>query len=71
FLRDVTLVQAGIDAADECIMHRDRAVDIRRFAKDHSSESIRAGITQALKAREAVDEGFNVKLALTVLKEVI
>ena len=49
----------------------DRAADIRRVAAKITVEDIQAILHQTVKTIEAVNENFNVKVALTLLKEII
>jgi DNA polymerase III subunit delta' len=69
FYRDVLMAQTG--AGDEAFFHRDRAQDVRRLAARHSVEDIERILAQVVKTMEALKESFNVKIALTLLKEMI
>ena len=69
FYRDILLAQAG--AGDETLFHQDRAEDVRRLAARYSSEEVERILAQVVKAMEALKESFNVKIALTLLKEMI
>jgi len=69
FYRDILLVQSG--AGDESFFHRDRAEDIRRLAARYSVEEVERILAQVVKTMEALKESFNVKIALTLLKEMI
>jgi DNA polymerase-3 subunit delta' len=69
FYRDVLFAQTG--AGDEAFFHRDRAQDIRRLAAKYSIEDVERILAQVVKTMEALKESFNVKIALTLLKETI
>ncbi len=73
FFRDVSAVQAGVgDGASEGLFfHGDRLEDVRKFAARYSAAQVQEIITQTVKVMEAVKESFNVKVALTLLKEMI
>ena len=69
FYHDILLAQSG--AGDESFFHRDRPEDIRRFAARYSVEEVERILAQVVKTMEALKESFNVKIALTLLKEMI
>jgi DNA polymerase-3 subunit delta' len=69
FYRDILLAQTG--AEDEAFFHRDRAEDIRRLAARYSVDEVERILAQVVKTMEALKESFNVKIALTLLKEMI
>ena len=69
FYRDVACVQSGAESG--CLYNNDRAADIQRVAARTTPEEVQAVIDQAVMTFEAVDENFNVKTALTLLKELI
>jgi DNA polymerase-3 subunit delta' len=69
FYRDILLAQTG--AGDDAFFHRDRAEDIRRLAARYSVDEVERILAQVVKTMEALKESFNVKIALTLLKEMI
>ncbi len=69
FYRDVLCVQNG--AADQVLYYSGRSADIRRAAQKLSAGDAQAVVARAVKVIEAVNENFNVKLALILLKEMI
>ena len=69
FFRDIWLWKSGV--TEETLFNRDRLVDVRRLAAKYDLEAIQGIVDQLVMARRAVDENFNVKIALTVLKEMI
>ncbi|MBF0387611.1 MAG: hypothetical protein HQL20_07120 [Candidatus Omnitrophica bacterium] len=69
FYRDVLCVQSQAD--DRALYHVGRAADIRRMAARLSAQEVQLVIVRTVKAVEAVNENFNVKLALMLLKETI
>ncbi|MBF0122449.1 MAG: DNA polymerase III subunit delta' [Candidatus Omnitrophica bacterium] len=69
FFRDVWLWKSGV--GEEALFNRDRLVDVRRLASKYDLSDIEHIVDQVVMARRAADENFNVKIALTVLKEMI
>lgn len=69
FYRDVLCAQRG--AADQALCCKGRVTEVRRVAGKMSANEAQAVVAQAVKAVEAVNENFNVKLALTILRETI
>jgi DNA polymerase-3 subunit delta' len=69
FYRDVLLAQTG--AGDEVFFHQDRAQDIRRLAARYTAEDVERILAQVVRTMEALKESFNVKIALTLLKEMV
>ncbi|MBF0594853.1 MAG: DNA polymerase III subunit [Candidatus Omnitrophica bacterium] len=67
FYRDVLCVKVG--AGVEALYNSDRQADIARVAAKQTKESIEAVLGQAVQAVEALGENFNLKVALTLLKE--
>ncbi len=68
FYRDVVCVQGGDDSR---LFNSDRLVDIHRIARSISNEHAHAVLGQAVKGIEALNQNFNLKVALTLLKEII
>ncbi len=69
FFRDIWLWKNGV--APEALFNRDRLVDVRRQAEKYDLDTVRGIVEQVVVVRRAADENFNVKIALTVLKEMI
>ncbi len=69
FYRDVLLVKMGCGAS--ALVHKDRKAEIDRLVLKYSKEDIIAIIDQAARVMKGIKEGFNVKIALTLLKEMI
>jgi DNA polymerase III delta' subunit len=69
FYRDVLLVKMGVSAAS--LAYPSRKAEIDRLALKYSKEDIIAIIDQAARVMKGIKEGFNVKIALTLLKEMI
>ena len=69
FYRDVLCVKNGVSAG--VLYNADRLTDINRISAQITPEEVQAIINQAIKAIEAVNENFNVKVALMLLKELI
>ena len=69
FFRDIWLWKNGV--TEEALFNRDRLVDVRRLASKYDLSDIERIVDQIVAARRATDENFNVKIALTVLKEML
>ncbi len=69
FYRDILLVKMGAGAS--VLVHKDRKGEIDRLVLKYSKEDIIAIIDQAARVMKGIKEGFNVKIALTLLKEMI
>lgn len=69
FYRDILLVKMGADVT--VLVHPDRKTAIERLALKYSREDVMAIIDQASRVMKGIKEGFNVKIALTLLKEMI
>ena len=69
FYRDILALKSGV--GEDMLFNRDRLSDLRRFADKYNVDDVRRIIGQAVKAIGALNENFNVKIALTLLKEII
>lgn len=69
FYRDIMLFKGGV--GDELFFNRDRLVEIRRLAPRYTPEDVERIMAEIVKTRAAVDENFNVRIALTILKEML
>lgn len=69
FYRDVLLAKMG--AGSGVMVYKDRCAEIERLALKYSREDIIAILDQASRVMKGIKEGFNVKIALTLLKEMI
>jgi len=69
FYRDVMCIKNGVDVL--LLYNSDRLADLGRIARRMTPGEVQAVIDQAVKAVEALNENFNVKLALILLKELI
>jgi DNA polymerase-3 subunit delta' len=69
FYRDIWLFKLGVPV--ETLAHADRAADLARQAGRYRSTEIEAIIRQASRAMQSISENFNVKVVLTLLKEIL
>ena len=67
-LRDALFIKAG---ASDRIVNRDRQVEIRRFAERYTSEDLAAHADRVSDAVRRIDGNQNVKVVLTVVREIL
>jgi len=69
FFRDVLFVKRGLGM--EFLVHADRVAEVKKFAGQYSEDDLGQIIGQALTAIRGIRENMNIKVAVTLLKEMI
>ncbi len=65
--RDIFLLKAG--AGEERMVHADRLSDLKRYAAHYTDEHLKEILQTIVRTRKMVDDNFNVKIPLMLLKE--
>jgi len=69
FFRDLILLQSGIDSVR--LIHKDRLADLKKISSRFSFAEISDCLSEVVKTTQMLEDNFNVKIALTVIKEKI
>jgi DNA polymerase-3 subunit delta' len=69
FFRDVLFVKRGLGV--EFLVHADRVAELKKLANNYSEDDLGQIIGQTLTAIRGIRENMNVKVAVTLLKEMI
>ncbi|MBF0485305.1 MAG: DNA polymerase III subunit [Candidatus Omnitrophica bacterium] len=69
FFRDVALVKRGLGEA--ALIHADRAGDLKKLASRYTEADLAGIVAEIVSAMRGIKENMNVKVAVTLLKEMI
>jgi hypothetical protein len=66
--RDALFIRTG---ASQAVVHRDRQVEIRRFAERYTPAQLDAQVRRTTEAIGRIDGNQNIKVVLTVVREML
>ena len=67
FFRDLILLQTGINSVR--LIHKDRIADLKKINSRFSFDEISDCFSEVVKTTQMLEDNFNIKIALTVIKE--